>query len=680
MNPTPDTSVTAHPRRHQIEETLRLGLLVGLYEAIAIVRWDWLLDDITVFRIAIAVLLGAVIVALSGLAWGVLGRVTRVSLPLAATVATVAVIAARWAVGDRFFADRYLPLLLPLGALLWAVGKRPRLMGLLAVLLATLGLQGRVPNYAVPASQTLLFLLPGILVTLGLGAIGPLGRGQVRRGMIVASSGLGIATAIALLPRPDPPPSPRANLLLIVVDTLRRDHVQPFGDRVETPAVAELAAAGLRFDDAVTVIPKTSQSIAALFTGRYPANNGVRRLTDPLRESETTLAEILRHEGYATAAFVHNGWLTRGRGFEQGFNQFWSFHELERRWGPFRLTAWGTVLGWRQARRFDGNTDSRTPTEKAIEWMASARRPFFAYLHTFDPHWPYRPPGEGADSLVNTVPESGRRRGEMIFRNNFSDAENQRARELYGGEVVHTDLQVGRLLRFLDSAGLANDTLVVLTADHGHSLGEHDYYYHHGELLYDISVSIPLVLRFPGRVPAGEVIEEQARIIDVMPTILSLLMPRRALEAIDGVDALHHRPGPAFLEADPLSFPENRARTVDGQLGIPRAVRDGRWKLIVTPRRGGGIWELYDLAADPGERHDLIAAGGELPSLVPELLADLARGVPADERRALEAIGVRLDRIESSFVDEEAETAGEDQLESLSEADKRALRALGYIE
>ena len=410
---------------------------------------------------------------------------------------------------------------------------------------------GCAPVYTTPVDEQILFLIPGavatILAGIVLGRDGPVHRlvGPIMGGMAVIGVA-GATVATIGLPRSDSTDKP--NVLFILVDTLRQDHVQPYGDATPTPGMARLSAEGTRYADAITVIPKTTQSVAAFQTGRYPVTNGVRILKGSLRGSEQTLAETLGNAGYTSGAFVHNGWVMRGRGFEQGFDQFWSFFELERAWGPARLTGWLTAidtLTTQRIRAFDGNTNAATATDRVIDWMKNVPQPFYGYVHYFDPHWPYRPPGEDGECMVNNIKSIKRiSRGQMMFKNPLDDEENERACELYRKEITYNSDQVARLLDTLDEMGIADNTIVVFTADHGHSLGEHDYWYHHGEFLYDASMSIPLIIKAPGQLEAGGIVEDQVRSIDVMPTLLGLADVRHTGPEMDGVDLRTERADP----------------------------------------------------------------------------------------------------------------------------------------
>ena len=676
-----------------MKRIIRLGLLVALFQAIGIVRWDLMLDDWRPLRILAGLGWGVVLVAADALLFGLVGWLCRRRLPFAAGVWLLWTVSGRFLGGDRF--DLWSLALAPLGlglAVLIRSPSRSRADGLLAVLLALPALWGRVPTWSVPWAEQVLFHLPAIVVV----GLLPVLRWTPRRALaagaaasvalVLSATGGGASQDGAAVATGKQP-----NVLFILVDTLRQDHVGAYGATADaSPGVDRLAREGLRFADAVTVIPKTTQSVSAFQTGKYPVHNGVRVLNDSLASEQQTLAELFRAAGYRTGAFVHNGWIVRGRGFEQGFEQFWSYFEIERAWGPLRLLGGFAALDaitLRRGRPFDGNTDAQVATDRALTWLADGdSRPFFAYLHYFDPHWPYRPPGVDAECLVNNIKGSGTTRGQMMFDNKLPDAENQRARELYGLEVQYNADQVGRLLDWLDQAGLADDTIVVFTADHGHHLGDHGYWYHHGEFLYEPGLRIPLLLRYPPSVQAGQVREGQVRSLDLMPTLLGLAgLGAETPVDIDGVDVF----GPnasaaddAFLETDISYFHANRRRPVGGVLGKVRGVRRGQMKLIYTPRAGSGEWELYDLTTDPLELSDLVKEGTADPAVLLSLMSELGTMLPEDERAGLEALGNRFDRLPpmkaAAAVPAPASEgpAGDD----LNATERKMLEALGYVE
>jgi len=317
-----------------------------------------------------------------------------------------------------------------------------------------------------------------------------------------------------------------------------------------------------------------------------------------------------------------------------------------------------------------------------IDWMRNVPQPFYGYVHYFDPHWPYRPPGEDGECMVNNIQSIKKiSRGEMMFKNPLPDEENERACELYRKEVTYNSDQVGRMLDALDQMGIADNTIVVFTADHGHSLGEHNYWYHHGEFLYDASMSIPLIIKAPGKLAAGAVEEDQVRSIDVMPTLLGMA----GVEApeMDGVNLLTERAGPAFMETDISYFKWNKRRYVKGVNGKLRGVRTPDWKLIYTPKKGPGKWELFDLKGDPKELKNLLKTGEAPKEVTTALMAEMRKWIPAEEVSALAKIGNKLDRIprNAKVTDEPAEEPTDATSdEELSDTERRMLQALGYVE
>lgn len=670
---------------------LRLGALLGLAEALPIVAYDLVMDDPRPARLLLAAAWALAIVATNAGWLALLSAALRGRPGWALALHAVLVGATRAFLQDRFELPwlGLLALAVPAG---WLIGRAqgalaPRLAGLAVLPAAALSLLGRVPVFGSPPAEAVSLLLPGALAALAAGALGG-ARPMFAATALVSAALIGFA---ALRAPAQAQPAPQKNVLFVLVDTLRQDHVAPWGGQ-PTPSTARLAAEGVAFDEAITVIPKTTQSVAAYHTGKYPIHNGVRVLKDSLLPAQITLAERFADAGYDTAAFVHNGWVMRGRGFEQGFQQFWSFYEVERAWGPLRYTGAVTVLDTltlRAIRPFDGNTDATVLTARALDWLdaqSTRGRPFFAYLHYFDPHWPYRPPGADGENMVNNIQKLKRwSRGQMIFANPLPARENEAAISLYGQEVVHNADAVGTLLDWLDARGLTDDTIVVFTADHGHHLGDHDYWYHHGEFLYEPGVRVPLLIRAPGQLPAGAREPTQFRSVDLAPTLLSLA-------GLPGDDALDGRPlarlqaegaPPAFLETDISYFKWNKRRKVDGVTGKVRGVRFGRWKLHYTPQRGPGGWELYDLAADPTESTELLAAGQADPAVVLPLLKALADGIPDDEQAALEAMGNRFDTLPGLGAGaaapgaDAAEAGGE---ASLTESERAMLEALGYVE
>ncbi len=352
------------------------------------------------------------------------------------------------------------------------------------------------------------------------------------------------------------------NLLLVTIDTLRADRLGSYGyAAAQTPNLDALARRGLRFTQATTVVPLTLPAHSSLLTGTFPAWHGVRDNGGfYLGDDQLTLAEVLKDKGFRTGGFVSAFVLDRRWGIAQGFERFFDDFDLEK-------------FSKAPSMDFIQRPGSET-VEQAMAWLGEDRaRPFFAWVHLYDPHAPYEAPEP--------------------YRSRFP-ATLQGA---YDAEIASADADVGHLLDGLARQGRLEDTLVVVLADHGEMLGEHGEQ-QHGFFIYDGAVRIPLLMAGPGLAP--RTISDQVRIVDVMPTALELLGVARPA-AVQGTSLL------------PLTHGQRLGLVAHSETWYPRyhygwselrSVQDGRFKLIEAPRP-----ELYDLDSDRSEGTDL--AGGD---------------------------------------------------------------------
>jgi arylsulfatase A-like enzyme/Flp pilus assembly protein TadD len=407
--------------------------------------------------------------------------------------------------------------------------------------------------------------------------------------------------AAALLPlllascsagRPPAADAPRPSVLLVTLDTVRADHLAAYGRKqAATPRLDALAARGVRFETAIAVAPLTAPSHASVLTGLLPPRHGVRdNGAFVLPSNLPVVAERFAHAGYATGAFVSGFPLDRRFGFARGFTVYDDRLPRgdDRRRAPY------------VERRADRTTDA------ALRFLGeSGARPFFAWVHYFDAHAPYEPPAP--------------------FAERFAAAP-------YDGEIAFVDEQLGRLL----DAVANRPCYVVVTADHGESLGEHGEDTH-GLFVYDATLRVPLVVAGPGLGP--RVSDVLARSYDVAPTLLDLA----AIEALSPIDGRSLRPA---LEGRAMSDEPAYSESLFAQLNLGWAPlfawRTRDHKLVAAPRS-----ELYDVAADPGETQD--RADGDAPrveALRRALDAALASVAPApapsadaDSRERLRALG-----------------------------------------
>lgn len=400
----------------------------------------------------------------------------------------------------------------------------------------------------------------------------------------------------------------RPNLLLVTVDTLRADHLGSYGySKGTSPSIDGVGDEGVRFARLMAPRGLTWPSIATLMTGRHPRSHGIRENGSQFSETPAPLARVLHDSGYATAAFVTNMLTTPHPGFGE--------------------------VG-----RFRGRRRDVAATDELLAWLEEGPpRPFFAWIHYFGPHQPYSPPAEYAERFATGY--AGELDGTtrslfpiVLERRELAKEQLDHVVSLYDGEIAHVDTLVGRVLARLDALDLAERTLVVFTADHGEELFQRRHYFFHHCSIYDSVLHVPLVMRLPGVLPAGRVVESLAESADVAPTLYELLgvdKPR----GVEGESLVARMRGEVDGADDGQAFAE-----LEGSI---YSVRTGRWRYVENPRghapqgppyrfaddeRRHGYRiapvELYDHAADPLELHDVSAAEPEVVRRLSKLLEE----------------------------------------------------------
>ncbi|HMF98428.1 MAG TPA: sulfatase-like hydrolase/transferase [Vicinamibacterales bacterium] len=371
------------------------------------------------------------------------------------------------------------------------------------------------------------------------------------------------------------------NVLLVTIDTLRADHVGVYGSTLGlTPTLDRLAGEGLRFDVAHAHVPMTLPSHTTIMTGLYPAATGVRdNGSFRFDGTKPTLAGALQHAGYRTAAFVGAFVLDARFGLNTGFDLYddrvqgasANLEIVQRTADAVLEPAAAWVLNSNPEPRTQnreprtGNPEPRTPN--------SEPRPWFAWVHLYDPHEPYTPP----------EPFASRYR-----------------QDPYSGEIAYTDAALGRLLDRL-RGGALDRTLIVVTSDHGESLGEHGERTH-GLFAYEATLRVPLIVWAPGPIRPA-VVSAPARLVDLAPTILDLVGV--APPSFDGRSLRPRAPGEPPLDDPGSYFEALNANLTRNWAPLKGIVRD-RLKLVDLP-----IPELYDLEADPSEQRNLYASQRE---------------------------------------------------------------------
>lgn len=439
-------------------------------------------------------------------------------------------------------------------------------------------------------------------------------------------------------------PAPPRHVLLITVDTLRADHTSLHGyGRDTSPRIAELARGGVRFDQAIAQWPKTGASFASIFTGRYPQSTGlIQRAALRVPESYLTLPELFQEAGFTTLAVVSNAVIGARFGWDDGFDEF---HQT---WGegehPEDALAFRPLI--------------QAPRVNALALPLLARHAgagrLFAWIHYTDPHAPYvLPAGEENPFLGDRLFTGDERVPPRAARGYRMEARDDRRYYVaqYDANVRVADRHIGELLGRARELGLLDDALVVVTADHGESLGEHGSWFEHGPLPYNTTARVPLVIAGKG-IASGAVVSRPVELVDLFPTLRELALPARAVDGLEGRSLVPLLAGSAAGEAAAAfrhAFSEAGERP-----RYYRSVQDGAWKLVQGIPRGRRAaarparFELYDLRADPLEERDLAAQRpDEVRRLRRELLGWASgSGPPAeagapgeDAEKALRALG-----------------------------------------
>ncbi|MCB9672506.1 MAG: sulfatase-like hydrolase/transferase [Alphaproteobacteria bacterium] len=385
---------------------------------------------------------------------------------------------------------------------------------------------------------------------------------------------------------PVAPPS-HPDVVLVTLDTTRADRLAPYGfSMARTPNLSDMARDGTLFEHHYTTAPITLPAHISVMTGLVPPRHGVRdNGVYALPDQATTLAEMLKAQGYATGAFVSAMVLDSTYNLDQGFDVYDDDLAAEDDPPMFMIRDRPGV------RTADALSEWIRPRLAAPR---GERPPVFAWMHVFDPHHPWEP--DPIDRIRLPTP--------------------------YDAEITGADRAVGRVLEALREANVLDDTLVVVTADHGESLGEHGEKTH-AVFIYDSTMHVPLIMRWPGHVPAGLRVTETTSAVDIVPTVLSLLGLPAA--DVDGLDVSPTFAGAALPERE--VYMESMLSERGFGMAPLHGVRRGEDVFIRAPRS-----ERYDVAVDPRQLHDLHP---EAPA--PGLVLDeaLQRILDASSARAL---------------------------------------------
>ena len=464
---------------------------------------------------------------------------------------------------------------------------------------------------------------------------------------------------------------PPRGVLLMMADTLRKDHLDIYGyERKTAPALRQFASQGAKFLDNVSQATWTKASAPSIMTSLYPLTHRVRKGSDRLPAAATTLAEVYRDAGYATASFASNGFTGKSSNLHQGYEELHERGSIDDQGYPSKT--------------------ARSHTDRLLTWLERHRdTPFFAFYHVFDPHDPYQP-YRPYDSLWGDpsgkdehdaerekarpfIEGADMRRMGKVTKNSLdkagmdAQAFSQFDKAWYDGSIRGMDAEFGRVFERLRDLGMEETTLVVFISDHGEEFFDHGRTFH-GTGVYSELTNVPLVLRYPDVIPAGVSVGEMVRSIDLMPTLLEL-SHLAAPEGIAGQsliplltsarDAERSRTTEGVAQGGWTEQPAFSERAIhhppEGEEAYAIA-RDG-WKLIhnIQGYTHRPEFELFDRAKDPLDQTNL---ADQHPDLVEQLIEDLTAWRKWAEENALPEV---------------------DSTEGISAKELQRLRSLGYI-
>jgi arylsulfatase A-like enzyme len=400
------------------------------------------------------------------------------------------------------------------------------------------------------------------------------------------------------------------NVLMILFDTLRADHTEPYGATLKTPRMRGLAERGVTFVNAFSNSTWTRPSVASLLSSLYPSSHKVSSVKGTLGQDIPYLPELLREAGFRTVGISNNGQTSKLFGFDRGFDEF---HEY------FRMRY--EIL----AEFPDPAQQARFVWDNYIEPVARSadQQPFFVFLHEIDPHAPYDPPPPynamydfGYQGNIMGYDRSLKEVMKMTAAINqqptwIGEADIRHLEALYSGEISFMDDYLGWLLDRLGQLGLEDRTLVIFVSDHGEEFLEHRKW-GHGQSVYETLVRVPMILSLPGVLPAGGRPQCHAELLDISRTILDLLGVE-APASMQGVSLLPFIAAPDDYSQERATFARSNfnATPIDGAAPLTMrydAVRFRNWKLHVhdlnVEAKHEFEYALYDLATDPGELHD----------------------------------------------------------------------------
>jgi arylsulfatase A-like enzyme len=449
----------------------------------------------------------------------------------------------------------------------------------------------------------------------------------------------------------------KPNIIILLVDALRADGLGCYGNPLGTsPYLDSYGKKGIIFKNAFTQSSHTRISIASLLTGLIPPSHGLRkagswgaevkeRKKELLNPDIVTIAEFLKYQGYITCAVTTNPQITEKFGFDQGFDDFYYMGKSK----PLEVPA-------------------KKMNRTALDWLSShEERPYFLYIHYIDVHAPYKPPEPYKKMFTKDIPKHRPLWADGPYRGNPSDEQIDYTRALYTAQIRYWDDEFRKFMKELEIKDLLQDTVVVVTSDHGDEFYEHGGF-GHGFTCYEEMLDIPLIMVWPGVMPEGVVREDESALIDLFPTLSKMAGLDISRMPLQGRDLFKNG-----WEGKPGIFSKKKddkprvlyTETYRGK--VPRCIRVKDEKIIRNQKNKA--YEYYRLDNDPGEKKNLYAKDKpEVEKLVDTLgyyISPVDKVVYPDE--LIEALAA-IEKVE------------EDDSGASGKEINEALKSLGYID
>ncbi len=441
----------------------------------------------------------------------------------------------------------------------------------------------------------------------------------------------------------------RPNVVLVLIDTLRADHLGAYGyERPTSPNIDAFAKESVLFTRAFSQSSWTKPAMASMLTSHYPSMHQTYLEQQKLPESEVLLTQLLHAQGYATAVFSGNPWITPDYGFDKGVDYFYSIYDERFARVTLVMTALKRVskaMGDRQRvynrvkKIIQGDLSTTARDEvisaEAFRWLdAHKDKPFYMHLHMMSPHHPYDPPPpydkfvpDKSIPPMKAYPKKSYfffEKGQAISKPQLDDMVAR-----YDGDILFADMVFGKIIAKLKADGVLDNTIVIVVADHGEEFYDHENW-GHGQSIYNELINVPLILRYPPALPGGTRVDQTVMSVDILPTVLDLVgAPPKPTAA--GTSLVSLAKGAAETRA-PQAYSELLYK-----YGQARGVIDDQQKLIEMSKGEESRRELYDLKTDFHEHDDLMSKDPALAKALEGRLTEVRDWAAKHQASASEA-------------------------------------------